>query len=153
MRGFTLIEFLIAMVLMIVLIGAAIPLYTGLQTSAQLNESADQLVQTMRLARSRAAERLNNAQHGVYLDIDPAEDDRYILFQGNSYATRDPSFDRITTLDDALALSSALSNGASEIVFNRTQGVPSATGTITLTHVTYGSRSLSVNSIGRAQRE
>lgn len=151
--GFTLIELLVSLAIIVVLVGAAIPLYSGLQVSAQLNESTDQLLQTMRLARSLSVERRNDSPHGVYFDINPNGADRFIFFQGTSYATRTAGFDRVTTLGNALTLSSALSGGITEIVFSRSRGVPSAIGTISLTHTTGGLRLLSLNSAGMVQQQ
>lgn len=152
-KGFTLIELLVSLAIIVVLVGAAIPLYSNLQVSAQLNESTDQLLQTIRLARSLSVERRNDSSYGVYLDINQNGADRFIFFQGTSYAARTVGFDRVTTLDNALTLSSALSGGTTEIVFSRSRGVPSATGTISLIHATGGTRVLSLNSAGMVQQE
>ena len=88
MRGFTLIELLVVIALIVILIGASIPIYTSLQVSAQLNESVDQIMQTMRLARTRAVERFNDAPHGIFFEINQGGAARYTLFQGSSYASR-----------------------------------------------------------------
>lgn len=148
MRGFTLIEFLLTLAMIVILVGATLPLYTNLQVSAQLNENTDQLTQTLRLARVRAIERLNNEQHGIYFNIDQNGQDSYTLFQGSSYASRNAAYDRTVTLDSTLALTSSLSDGSDEMVFTRTRGKPSTTGTLTFTHATYGSRTLSINAAG-----
>lgn len=148
LNGFALIELLISIALISLLIAAAFPLYSGLQVRAQLNESAEQITETLRLARILSVERKYDSEHGIFFDINPASSDSIILFVGASYASRNPSYDRIISFDSALALSSALSGGASEIVFSRADGLPSATGTIQLTHSTTGSRNISINSIG-----
>ena len=62
------------------------------------------------------------------------------------------AYDRTVTLDNALALTSSFSGGVIEIVFTRSQGEPSVTGTVTLTHATYGSRTLSINATGTVGR-
>ncbi|MBI4252821.1 hypothetical protein HY623_01415 [Candidatus Uhrbacteria bacterium] len=146
--GFTLIELLIAMALMIVLIGAAAPLYSNLQTSSQLNESAVTVASTLRLARTRSVARQNNSSYGVYIEANAGGADRLILFAGISYAARNPAYDRITTFDSALSVTPMLSGGVTEIVFSRATGVPSATGTIGISHATTGSRSVSINALG-----
>lgn len=145
--GFTLIELLIVMALVVLLIGAAVPIYSNFQTSSQLNESAAQVASTLRLARTFSVARQNNSSYGVIIEVNPGAD-RVILFLGTSYAGRNPAYDRITTFDSSLSVTPALSGGATEIVFSRAQGTPSATGTITITHTTTGSRALSINALG-----
>lgn len=153
MRGFTIIEFVIGMALMVVLIGAALPIYSNLQVSAQLNESSEELMHMMRLARARSVERYNNSSHGVYIEVNPAAPDRVVLYQGFSYASRDAGYDRVTALDAALSLAPTLSGGVVDITFSRTFGAPSTTGTIVITHSTAGNRALSLNGAGRVAYE
>lgn len=151
--GFTLIELLIVMALVVLVIVAAVPIYSNFQTSSQLNESASQVVSTLRLARTFSVARQNNSSHGVYIDAVPGGADHIILFTGTSYVLRNPAYDRITTFDSALSVMPALSGGAIEVVFSRAQGVPSATGTIAITHTTTGSRTISINALGTVDYE
>lgn len=153
MRGFTLIEVLISLALAILLIGAALPLYTGLQTSSQLNESAGTVVQALRLARTLSVERAQDSGYGVYIESNPATSDRIIFFLGTSYAARNAAYDRVTTFDNAITLTPSLAGGVSEIVFSRVTGTPSSTGTIAIIHATTGSRTLSINSAGAVDYE
>lgn len=151
--GFTLIELLIVMALAVLLIGAAVPIYSNFQTSSQLNESAAQIASTLRLARTLSVARQNNSSYGVFIDAVPGSADRIILFSGTSYAGRNPAYDRITTFDSALSVAPTLSGGATEVVFSRAQGMPSATGSITITHTTTGSRTVSINAFGATDYE
>jgi len=54
-RGFTLIELLLTLVLLLLLVGAAVVNFTALQSSAQLDEAAEQLSSAIRFARAHAA--------------------------------------------------------------------------------------------------
>lgn len=150
--GFTLIELLISIAIIATLVAAALPLYSGLQISAQLNESAEQIIGTLRLARTLSVERKYDSSHGIFFDANPAGSDRIILFAGASYATRNPSYDRATVFDSALALSPSLSGGAVEVVFSRATGFPSAIGTIQMLHATSGIRTISINSAGTIEQ-
>lgn len=151
--GFTLIELLIVMALVVVLIAAAVPIYSNFQTSSQLNESAAQIASTFRLARTFSVARQNNSRYGVFINVDPGGADRIILFLGTSYAGRNPAYDRITTFDSALSVAPSLSGGATEVVFSPAYGVPSATGSIAITHVTTGNRTVSINALGAVDYE
>jgi prepilin-type N-terminal cleavage/methylation domain-containing protein len=145
-RGFTLIEILIVMGITLILVTAAVPIYGNLQVSAQLNENTSQIVQTARIARERSAARFHNASHGVYFEINAGARDRFILYQGDSYAGRDNTYDRAVTLDNALSLSTTLAGN--EVNFSKGLGVPNSVGIITLTHDVTGSRVMSINNFG-----
>lgn len=152
--GFTLVELMVVVGIAALLAGAAFPLYGNLQVSGQLNETSAQLVQTLRLARTRSVARVNDtaaqpAPHGVYLEIN-AGADRYILYQGASYALRATAHDRAVTLADGLSISTSLAGtgDANDINFSRGLGVPNKTGTITLTHTAGGSRTITLNTFG-----
>lgn len=152
-NGFTLIELLITTGITILLFAAAIPIFSNLQTSTQLNETATQLVQNTRLARQLSIARDQNSSHGIYFDINPNGPDRYILFQGNSFAVRDTAYDRIVSLDSALSLLSSFASGGNELVFSPAFGMPSTYGTMIITHGTNGTRTISLNSIGKVEEE
>jgi prepilin-type N-terminal cleavage/methylation domain-containing protein len=151
-EGFTLIELLIVLAVTLLLALVSAPIYGNLQVSAQLNENTSELIQTIRTARTRAAARVNNAQHGVYFNI-TGGDDQYILYQGASYATRTSTYDRVETLDGALALSASLTGGAVDLNFSRGLGLPSVTGTLTLTHITSGTRTVNINSYALVEEQ
>lgn len=149
-KGFTLIELLIVVAIILILVAAAIPIYGNLQVKSQLNENSAQIVQALRTARGRSAARLNNAAHGVYFEINPDNVDKYILYQGSSYAGRNSSYDRETSLGSSLHISTTVTGN--EVNFSKGLGAPN-TGTIILTHDTAGARYISVNSIGMIQDE
>jgi len=144
MKGFTLIELLLVMGIALLLLMVSIPLFNNLQISSQLNESTSQLIQTLRTAQSRSISRLYNETHGVGFQTDS-----YTLYQ--SFVGSD--YDRVVNLDGVLNLSWNLSGGTSTISFSKTFGIPSATGTITLTHGVSGIRGITINSSGLIDEE
>jgi len=154
-KGFTLVELLVVIAITIILAGAAVPIYGGLQVSGQLNETNSQIVQTLRIARQRSISRVNDATHGVYFEIDPIGDDSYTLYQGSSYATRMVGYDQVFAIDNPLSFSTTdfILTGSQDVDINFSKGFgePDNTGTMTLTHSVSGSNSFSVNSIGKIE--
>lgn len=148
MRGFTLIEFIVVIGITLLLVAAISPLYSTLQSS-QLNESSAQIAQTLRMARERSVARVNNSSHGVFFEINAEGDDRFILYQGVSYGARDTSYDRATTLDSSLSISTTISGN--DVNFSKGLGVPNNTGTVTLTHDVSGTRTTTINSFGMVE--
>lgn len=149
--GFTLTELLIVIGILIITTAAAVPIYGQLQTTAQLDESAAQVVQAVRIARERSLAGLNDSRHGVYFEINVAGDDKFILYQGQNYFSRNASYDRAVNLDSPLSLSTTLVGN--EINFSQGLGIPNTVGLITLIHNASGSREITINSLGTVKEE
>lgn len=141
--GFTLIELLIVIAISLIVLATAVPLYGNLQGTAQINDVTSGIIQTTRIARERSMNRLNNSSHGVYINV---ASNNYVLYQGDSYATRDSTYDRVTTLDSVISLSTTISGN--DISFSKGLGEPSNTGDITVSHEVNGSRTMTINSLG-----
>ena len=129
------------MAIALILVTASVPIYSRLQVSAQLNETTSQIIQTLRTARERSVEGVNNSRHGVYFGSNT-----YTLYQGNNYSGRDTEYDRTETLTNALSLIYTITDG--DVNFTKNKGKVSNTGTITLTHNVTGSRDIVVNKFG-----
>lgn len=149
MRGFTLIELLIITAIILLMAGALFPLYANLTASSQLDDAHSGILSVLRTARERSLARLNNYPHGVYFEINAGLEDRYILYQGVSYAARNTNYDRAVTLDSALSISTTVAPG--DINFSMGLGRPNATGTVTITHSVKGTREIRINSLGIAE--
>lgn len=144
--GFTLIEVLIIMAIVITLSLVAIPISNNIQIGAQLNDSSSGIIQAIRTAQNQANAGLNNSSHGVYFDINPSGTDSYILYQGDSYSTRNSDYDRIFLINSSIELSTTLTGD--EITFSKNLGKPDKTGSISLSHESGDTRSMSINSFG-----
>ena len=140
-KGFTMIELLIVIGVTIIVLTAALPIYSNLQISAQLNETSSQIAQTIRSARGRASSGYNNSAHGVkFLE------NSYVIYEGPNYALRTTENDREIPLDSPISISTDLTDD--EIYFSKRLGVPSESGTITITHDVDGTRTVSISAIG-----
>lgn len=143
-QGFTLLEIIIVIGILLLLTAGITAISGKLYLSSQLNESTTQIIQTLRIARERAAARVNDVPHGVYFEAIPAGNDKYVLYQGGAtYATRVPSYDLVTALDPALSFSSTV-----DINFTKGTGAVASPATITLNHVNDGPRVITVNAFG-----
>lgn len=127
-QGFSLIELLIVMGIMVIIVPAITPIYSGLQVSSQLNENLSQAIQVLRLAREYSRSGYSGSAYGVYFEINPLAPDKYILYKGDSYAARDQDFDRITILPETITLNSTLVGN--DINFALGSGVPSEEGSL-----------------------
>ncbi len=127
-KGFTLVEMLLSLTIIVALLGISIPVFLGLNTRADVDAAKETLEIALRKAQAQARNQKNNSNWGVYVDSSNSE---VIVFAGASYATRD------TSLDESLAIPGdvVINDGSTqEIVFDQLTGdLEGSTQTITLT--------------------
>ena len=139
--GFTLTELLIVIGVVSIIAAAVIPIPGNLFVSGQLNETASQVIQTIRTAQTRSVSGFNDSAHGVRI-----LSDGYVLFQET-----DSLFDREVKVDEAVSLTTNLAGN--EVLFSKGLGAPNATGIITLSHNTGRSIIITVNPLGTAKEQ
>ena len=140
-KGFTFVELIMVIAITFLIAAAVAPVYSNLQTSAQLNETTSQVVQFLRIGRQQSVDRFNNTNHGVYFQAD-----RYTLYQGTSYAARNTAYDREVVLADPLSISTSLTND--EVNFSKGLGEPNNMGNITINHEIEGFKNITINEYG-----
>jgi type II secretory pathway pseudopilin PulG len=113
MNGFTLIEFLIS-IFIIILLSGLFTLGIDFYKRQELENQAQNLLEVLRRAQSKAISSQFDSSFGVKL-----ESNRFILFKGDSFSTRDSQFDEVYELPAAIKI-----EGLSEIVFLKTEGIP-----------------------------
>ncbi len=121
-KGFTLIEVLTVIAILIILAGLAIPTLYHFQKRANLDNTKDSLVSSLNLARQKTIASQGLSQWGVSFD-DSTFSPSFTLFKGASYLLREPSFDQVFILPEDVQFSAiSLLGGAEEVVFQRITG-------------------------------
>lgn len=136
-RGFTLIEVLLSIALIGLIAGIGAVVYQQLQNRNDLDVAITSIAANARRALALSSAADGDTSWGIRIDAGVLT-----LFQGVSFASRDPAFDEVTALSSALAPS-----GLQEVVFAVFTGLPQATGTLTLTGAN-DSRTLTINAQG-----
>jgi prepilin-type N-terminal cleavage/methylation domain-containing protein len=140
-QGFTLIEFLIVLTIIAILVSIGSFAGYDFYKSYALNAERDVLVSSLIKARNQAVNNLNESPHGVFIDSNG-----YTLFEGSSYASRDPAYDELIKSNSLMTLT-----GLEEIVFDQLTGnLTTLEGNIDLSN---GTRSavISLNNEGRIE--
>ena len=150
LTGFTLIELLTVIGISVLLLAVSAPLYTKFYLSNQQDEAITQAISALRLAREYSIARFKNSSYGVYFSNLP-EQEKFILFQGDSYANRNIDFDREKLFGKTLTASTTLSGN--EVVFSKGLGEPGNMGKIYIIDNKGQTRIIDINNIGIIREE
>jgi prepilin-type N-terminal cleavage/methylation domain-containing protein len=130
--GFTLIELIIVVSCLAILLAIVLPGIKNFQMKKDLTNTAEEIIGTLRLAQTKAVNSEQVSKWGVYFDKTTSPQ-KYVLFKGNTYASRDVSFDRIYLLPSSIEITTiSLAGGSQEVVFERINGATSQNGNLLL---------------------
>jgi len=141
-HGFTLIELLLVISIVLIIGTFSVIFYSRFLTQNAVANTQDQLIGQLRKAQIYAMMGRQNDNWGVIFGSN-----KITLFKGPSYALRTAAFDE--TFSESTNIS--ISGFPLGIVFTKTTGLPSATGTYIITG-NDSSKQITVNSQGVASR-
>ena len=130
-KGFTLIEVVMVILILTVLGTISVTNFVLLQKKAELDNAAEEVKTVLILAQNRTLASDNGGQYGVYFDISVSPN-KYVLFNGATYATRDTTKDQNFWLTSRVDFSSLSFNGGNEIVFEKLTGFATPSGSVTI---------------------
>jgi len=137
-RGLTLVEILIVVAILSLIGGFGIIVSANFYRNQSILADQSDLISLLRKARNSALNNLNESGHGVYIGAD-----EYVVFQGDTYATRNTVFDEEYSHSGGLQFS-----GLQEITFQQLEGNANASGTIAVSNGVQ-TTTVSINSEGR----
>lgn len=141
-KGFTLIEILLVVAIIIFLAAITFPLGLDFYKRQQLQTHSQQILQTLRRTQLKAMAVEADSSFGIYIT-----NDNYTLFKGVSYQNRDPQCDEVFDLPTIITVS-----GPSEVVFSKFKGEPNMIGNIILNSDGL-TQTININEIGRINLE
>lgn len=132
MKGFTIIEILAVLAILGLLAVSSVVALSALRGGSDLQAEARGFQRVLELAKSKTIASEGDTRYGVYATSTSPH--RYILFQGNDYASRVVAEDEVYKLRDAVEFASMSFSGLSgqEVVFDRIQGTTSNVGNAVL---------------------
>lgn len=120
-KGITLVELLVIVGILGILAALSLPVFIFFQKESDLNNSTEEIVNTLRLAQNKTLASEEASQWGVYFNTSTSPQ-QYILFKGSSYETRATSSDKISQLPKTLEISEIKLEGQKEVVFEKITG-------------------------------
>lgn len=137
-QGFTLIEMLLSVAVIVVLAGLSLPVYFTAQSRNDTASAAETIASALRRAEMYARGNDGDTQWGVNFQASGVT-----LFSGSSYASR------VTANDEPLSLPGNMTLSYSgDVLFSKFSGVPAVTPTITLTSSTGDTATVTINAKG-----
>ncbi len=121
--GFTIIELVVVLAVTAILIFAIGGFYGNIHEAQNVEQTRQEIVQALRIARQRAIGQKNNSAHGVNFTLNS-----FTIYQGDTYAGRDADYDEFTELEGSHEIS-----GLSGINFIAGSGMPNPAGSSTVT--------------------
>lgn len=153
-QGLTLIELLVVISILLIIIGITIQSFRYLQGEEVLSDSAEKIINILRLAQSRTLASEDASQYGVYFDT-ATDPHQYILFKPIpplfDYATRDINSDEVHEISKAIEMYNITLVGEPKVVFSRLTGETANSGTVSLRLKSDNSktRTVSIQSSGK----
>lgn len=126
--GFTIIELLISVAILLVLASLAIFSTRTLLRQVEIDSTGQNILSTLRLARSKTLASEGETTYGVHFEAD-----KYVLFSGSSY-DESAAGNKEYTLNDTEVHSISLNGGPGvvDVIFDRVRGTTSQYGTVSL---------------------
>lgn len=117
-KGFTLMEIIVVLAILGFVISIGLLVSLDFYKTYAYKSERNILVGVLEKARSRSMANINQSAHGVYIDT---TNHNYIIFQGQTYATRNSSYDQVFPINPSINLIGVPSLPAA-VVFSRLSG-------------------------------
>lgn len=137
-EGFSILEIALVVVIFGIMASFGVPVFNDFKIRNDLDIATNNVVNSLRRAQILSQAMENDSQWGVYVTTSQA-----IIFQGESYVSRDASYDESLEILSTFKLS-----GLEEVVFRKMTGNTSTTGSIVISTANDESRTITVNSRG-----
>ncbi len=125
-RGLTLVDLILTLGIFGIVVGSGAVILSDFLNRSYLQNTSRSVVDHLRRAQGFAMIRYQDSEWGVHFDT---VDQRFTLFKGTVFATRDPAFDESEDLPDSLSLQNiVLNGGGNDVIFNQVLGNTSQHG-------------------------
>ena len=142
--GFTFTEIIMVLGIIAVLALLTAPLGINFYREQMLDEATYDILLALRRAQNQAISQRADSRFGLNFSAEPSA---YILFQGDTYATRNVAADERFYLPFGISVL-----GISEVVFGNLNGVPNWNGVITVSALG-NSAQININVQGKIERQ
>ncbi len=148
-NGFTLLEILVVISIMIMVSSFSIAIFARRQPLVQLDTASSEIMSVLRQAQNQTVTGKNARAWGVYFTEDDTS--TYILYAGSSYQDRDELYDLVFDMGDDINW--MLNSVTNDVRFSVLSGFPLATITVMIKHQDFSDiKEIDINEIGKIER-
>ena len=126
-RGFTLIEIIIVISIIVFLISVSIISYRSFEKSTELKKTTQDIISILKLAQAKTTASNEASQYGVHF-----ENNKYILFKGSEYQSESEDNKTYNISNRLEIYDMNLSGGGIDIIFQRINGKTEQNGNISI---------------------
>jgi len=144
-KGITISEILLAIAIIGILAVLVLPGFAKIKKVQVLKSATENIVSIVGKARSQTLSSLDSSEYGVHFGSD-----EIVLFKGTSYSESDPNNKNTEIIFPASISSISLTGEAVDLYFNRLSGLPSVSGTITVSVPGLSSKTITISAMGFA---
>lgn len=126
-NGLTIIELLVVVAIIILLASVVLPSFKDFREDRVLKSATEDVLATLDRAHSQTLSSLESSTYGIHF-----ESDKMVVFKGDTYSESDPDNSEISIQSPATISDISLTDDAVDVYFSRLKGLPSVSGTITI---------------------
>jgi prepilin-type N-terminal cleavage/methylation domain-containing protein len=141
-KGFTAIEIVIVLAIVVLLIAVVLPPLEKMKQNQVLKSAVADISSTLNKAKSQTLSSVNSLEYGVHF-----QSDKIVIFQGNTYSAANSTNEDVQITYPAYISNINLTGGASDIYFDKLSGAPNKTGDITVSIPTQ-SKTVTISATG-----
>lgn len=132
--GFTLIELVVVIAILILLLGVVLPNFNFFQRQSALESATQEITGALRLAQNKTLASEDASAFGVYF-----ESDKFIIFKGATFYPSSPD-NIIYNLNSSLKISEVNLGGGNSLVFSRLSGETANYGSLKVAEANNGAK-------------
>lgn len=126
-KGFSIIEIMVVLAILAVMAMIVLPSFQTMRSSQVIKAAASDVFSALDRAKSYTLSSIDSSEYGVHF-----ESNKIVIFKGKVYSSTDPLNTEVAIVSPASISEINLTGGAVDLYFNRLNGMPDKTGTITV---------------------
>lgn len=127
--GFTLIEFLVTITILVLATGLVLPSFNFFRKQSSLDGAAQEITSALRLAQNQTTASENSSSFGIYF-----ETNKFTVFKGGTFSPSSPD-NKVHLLSPSLTISEIDLGGTNFVVFDRLTGDTANYGSVKIEQV------------------
>jgi len=144
-RGITVMEMLIVVALIGIIVTIALPQFSKIKENQVFKNTVEDIISALHNAQSQSLASTNFSEYGVHF-----QPNLIVIFKGKTFLSESVDNNTINIISPANISNVSLDGGSStvgDVYFQRLSGVPSKTGTITVSTFSY-SKIITISATG-----